>query len=163
MIMEQKPLKRNKHIIQLSKDHHFTLLFSWKIRQGLKLDVDTKRIKKYVQYFWQNDMQAHFREEEEILFAPVQDVKVQKAIDDHREIKELVDAVVQTPESEATPEQLSLLANTIDAHVRYEERELFPHLEKTLTTEQLENIGAQLSKEAALHDDFEDEFWIKKK
>lgn len=160
--MEQKPLKRNKHILQLSKDHHFTLLFCWKIRQGLKMGVEVERIQKYVQYFWQHDMKAHFREEEEILFVPVQDAHVQKAIDDHKQIKELVDAVLQAPEGEERSQQLSILADTVDAHVRYEERVLFPHLEQTLTQEQLEAIGKQLKQEQALPDDYKDAFWIKK-
>ena len=89
--MEKKPIKRNKHIVQLSKDHHFTLLFCWKIRTGVKLNVDMERIKKYVQYFWGNHIQPHFNEEETILFAPVKDAAVQKALDEHAEIKKQID------------------------------------------------------------------------
>lgn len=161
--MEQKPIKRNKHILQLSKDHHFTLLFSWKIRQGLKYGVDTGRIKKYVQYFWSHDMQSHFREEEEILFMPVKDDKVQKAIDDHKQIKAQIDKIFKPLSEEEASRQLLLLAAAVDDHVRYEERELFPHLEQTLTEAQLETIGEQLKKEPALQDTYEDEFWIKPK
>lgn len=161
--MEQQPIKRNKHILQLSKDHHFTLLFSWKIRQGLKHGVDTGRIKKYVQYFWSYDMQSHFREEEEILFMPVKDDKVQKAIDDHKQIKTQIDKILKPLSEEEASRQLLLLAAAVDDHVRYEERELFPHLEQTLTEAQLETIGEQLKKEPALQDTYEDEFWIKPK
>jgi hypothetical protein len=160
---EAKPIKRSKHILQLSKDHHFTLLFSWKIRQGLKYGADTERIRKYVQYFWQRDMQDHFREEEEILFAAVKDAKVQKALDDHSQIKEQVEHVLKASSVEDATKQLSLLADTVDAHVRYEERELFPHLERMLTEAQLENIGTQLKDEQALKDEYADEFWIKSK
>lgn len=161
--MEAKPIKRNKHILQLSKDHHFTLLFSWKIRQGLKLGADAGRIKKYVQYFWQRDMQKHFKEGEEILFAPVKDAKVQKAIDDHRKIKEQIDNLQVSVADTETSQQLAALADTVDAHVRYEERELFPHLEKILTEAQLEAIGTQLKEEPVLQDEYADEFWLKSK
>jgi iron-sulfur cluster repair protein YtfE (RIC family) len=161
--MEQKPLKRNKHMLQLSKDHHFTLLFCWKLRQGLKIGVEVERIQNYVKHFWLHDMQAHFRDEEDILFASVQDVKVQKAIEDHKQIKEQVDAVLQAANSIETSKQLSILADTVDAHVRYEERVLFPHLEQILTTEQLEFIGKQLKQEQALPDDYKDTFWINEK
>ena len=160
--MENKPIKRNKHILSLSKDHHFTLLFAWKIRQGLKYGADAARVKKYVQYFWQRDMQKHFREEEEILFAPVKDAKVQKAIEDHRRIKDQVD-LLSTLTGEKATKQLTLLADTVDAHVRYEERELFPHLEKVLTEAQLETIGADLAKAPVLQDEYEDQFWVKSK
>ena len=66
--MELQPIRRNKHILELSRDHHFTLLFCWKIRQGLKMQIAPERLKNYVNYFWGEHMQPHFREEEEILF-----------------------------------------------------------------------------------------------
>lgn len=152
------PIKRSKHILQLSKDHHFTLLFCWKIRQGLKQHIDTERIKKYVQEFWEKDMQEHFREEENILFAPVNDDKVRKAIEDHQQIKQQV-KLIETLTGEAVAKLLSTLANQVDAHVRYEERELFPHLEATLTETQMEAIGGQLKKEPVYKDEYVDEFW----
>jgi hypothetical protein len=77
--MEQKPIQRNKHIKQLSKDHHYSLLFSWKIKQGIRRGVKIERMNKYVQYFRENNMQLHFREEEDILFAPLQDEKDTKS------------------------------------------------------------------------------------
>lgn len=161
--VKTQPIKRNKHILHLSKDHHFTLLFSWKIRQGLKNGVDPDRIKKYVDYFWQRDMQSHFREEEEILFAPLHDDKVKKALEEHRQIEQQVKAVLKESMASGMPEQLSVLADEVDEHVRYEERELFPHIEKTLTGRQLEQIGAQLENAPVLQDDYADEFWTKKK
>lgn len=161
--MRQSPIKRSKHIFKLSKDHHFTLLFSWKIRQGLKNGVETERIKKYVEYFWYHDMQSHFREEDEILFAPAKDDKVQKAMEDHHQIKEKIDSVLKTFDKEDLSRQLLSLADVVDAHVRYEERELFPHLEQTLTEPQLETIGKQLENQPVVHDIYEDEFWIKTK
>jgi hypothetical protein len=157
-----KPIRRSEHLLQLSKDHHFTLLFSWKIRQGLKYGVDAGRIKKYVQYFWEKDMLGHFREEEDILFAPVKDAEVEKAIEDHRQIKEQVELLEASTDEEAA-KLLSALADQVDAHVRYEERALFPHLERVLTEKQLEAIGALLKKKPVLHDEYADEFWLKGK
>lgn len=155
-----KPIKRSKHILPLSKDHHFTLLFSWKIRQGLKFGVDDQRIKAYVQYFWQENMQGHFCEEEEILFALVEDAKVKKAIEDHKQIKGQIE-LLKTETGKLASKRLTTLADTVDAHVRYEERELFPHLEKVLTETQLTTIGALLKEEPALRDEYADEFWLK--
>src|SRR6478735_3174460 len=105
--MEKQPLKRNKYIIQLSKDHHFTLLFCWKIRAGLKLNVETGRIKNYVQYFWQTHMQPHFNEEETILFVSVKDAFVKKAINEHADIKQQVNAIITSPHIQ--PLQLKIL------------------------------------------------------
>ena len=161
--MGQKPIKRNPHIVKLSKDHHFTLLFCWKIRNGLKFEADPSRIKKYIQYFWEQHMQPHFREEETILFAPVKDEPVQKALKEHADIAQQINEL--NVEEHVSPDRLSKLADMVDNHVRYEERELFPHMEKILTEEQLETIGKQISAQhdSDLKDDFADEFWVKKK
>lgn len=162
-MQEKKPIKRNEHIVKLSKDHHFTLLFCWKIRNGLKFGVEPSRIINYVNYFWQHLMQPHFSEEETVLFAPVQDAAVQRALNEHAQIAEQIRALTADENNEAT--QLSTLADTVDNHVRYEERELFPHLENVLTDEQLNAIGKQLDAQhdPALKDDFTDEFWLKNK
>ncbi|MEJ7736947.1 MAG: hemerythrin domain-containing protein [Chitinophagaceae bacterium] len=160
--MEKKPIKRNKHIVKLSKDHHFTLLFCWKIRNGLKFEAVPERIVKYVKYFWQYHMQPHFAEEETILFSPIRSAEVQKALDEHAQIAEQIKALDAAGDNAAN--QLLILADTVDNHVRYEERELFPHLEKVLTDEQLESIGKQIEEQhdPVLKDDFADEFWMKK-
>ena len=153
------PIKRNDNLVALSKDHHSTLLFCWKIRAGLKLKVDTARMKRYVHYFWQAHMQPHFYEEETILFVPVQDAAVQKALDEHSEIKEQIGTIIAT--ENVQPLQLEMLANAVDDHVRYEERELFPHLENMLSEEQLKEIGNKLetAANAVCTDQFTDEFW----
>jgi hypothetical protein len=46
--------------------------------------------------------------------------------------------------------------------LRYEERELFPHLEDVLSYEQLEWIGKKLKDDHTLEmkDEYTDEFWI---
>ena len=137
--MNKKPIKRNENILKLSKENHFSLLFCWKIRAGLKLNVETGRIKNYVQYFWQMHMQPHFNEEETILFVPVEDAFVQKAINEHADIKQQVNAIITS--THIQPLQLKVLADTIDNHVRYEERELFPHLEKVLTKTMINNYA----------------------
>jgi hemerythrin-like domain-containing protein len=160
--MENKPIKRNEHIVRLLKDHHATLLFCWKIGMGLKHEVDVDRMLPYVQYFWQQHMQPHFLEEETILFAPVKDDMVQRALIEHLQILEKIEALNNTEDD--TKIELAAVANLIDEHIRFEERELFPHLEQVLTNEQLTLIGKELNeKHGKQKDDFADEFWALKK
>jgi hemerythrin-like domain-containing protein len=56
---------------------------------------------------------------------------------------------------------LEKIADMVDAHVRYEERELFPHLERKLSKEQLENIGNLILKyhPSSFQDQYQDPFW----
>jgi hemerythrin-like domain-containing protein len=158
--MTAKPIKRNNNIVILSKDHHSGLLFCWKIRQGLKHEVAMERIIKYTQYFWSNHLAIHFREEEIILFPSLKDRLVQKAIGDHEQIKHQFDELREMSGNGAK-EALLRLADLIDDHIRFEERELFPHFEKMLSEEQLEAIGKKLDEHPSpLTDDYEDLFWV---
>jgi hemerythrin-like domain-containing protein len=157
--MKEKPIKRNKNIVKLSQDHHASLLFCWKLRQGVKFNAPFETMKKYVRYFWDHHFSFHFKEEEEFLFAPVLDEQVQKALDDHQKIKIFIEQINETG-AEDKQDLLLELADLVDAHVRYEERTLFPHLEKVLSEEQLKNIGEQIS-DIPVKDEFPDQFWIR--
>ncbi len=159
--MEKKPIKRNENIVKLSKDHHASLLFCWKIRQGIKQHAAAERIIKYVQYFWEHHFSSHFNEEEEFLFSSFKDEKVLKAIDDHQKIKTFIKGI-NSHVAENQEDVFLTLANLVDDHVRYEERILFPHLGNKLSEEQLIKIGHQISPKP-LTDNYEDTFWIKNK
>ncbi len=150
-------MKRNENIVKLSRDHHASLLFCWKIRQGLKHHIDLDRMINYVKYFWTQHFGPHFGEEEAFLFAPLKDEKVQKAIDDHKKIRGFIE-VLNVSHLQDRGENLLKLADMVDEHVRYEERILFPHLESALSDEQLTQIGTQISDEPLL-DTYQDAFW----
>lgn len=152
-------MKRNPNIILLSRDHHFSLLFCWKIRQGISKNVDPKRIRPYVQYFWKEHLAEHFREEETVLMYGLNDPLCMRALEEHGRIASLVADIGES--GGAIADDYRDLANLVDDHIRFEERELFPFLEETLSTERLAAIGAELSR---LHDGqqadaYEDVFW----
>lgn len=157
--MLRKPIKRSEHIRKLSRDHHFSLLFCWKIRKGLKTEVAPERIRLYVEYFWEHHLQPHFREEERILFAPFDDRQIQRAVKEHKQIQEVIEDLGGYSKLNEK-KLLTEIADMVDEHVRYEERELFPYLEQKLNKEQLETIGRELQKNhLSLQDDYTDIFW----
>lgn len=157
--MESKPLERNEKIVKLSRDHHAGLLFCWKIRQGVKFHVEKNRMIRYIKYFWDNHFSTHFREEEEFLFPPVKNDEVQRAIDDHQKIKICIDKI-GVAGIEKEEDVLLELADTVDDHIRFEERVLFPHLQEKLSDEELQKIGEQIINPPFV-DNFEDQFWVK--
>lgn len=157
--MESNPIKRNENIAKLSRDHHASLMFCWKLRQGIKKNVSTERMIRYIQYFERQHFIPHFAEEEQILFSPLKDEMVHKAIGEHGVILRLVNEISFSGK-ENQQEEIGRLADLVDAHVRYEERVLFPHLEKSLSEEQLQEIGKKMSDEA-IKDHYEDDFWAK--
>jgi hemerythrin-like domain-containing protein len=160
MADEMKPIKRSEQLAPLSREHHEGLLFVWKLKQGLKNGTDIKTIAEYVQWFWEGHLQEHFREEEEILarYLPADDALVHRMIDEHQSIE----ALVHINENIADDALLEQLANELNDHIRFEEREFFPHAEKTISVEALNAIYEQLSKEPAQCGAWPNEFWLKK-
>jgi|SRR6185369_10132286 hemerythrin-like domain-containing protein len=158
--MIRKPIKRNEHIRKLSQEHHFCLLFCWKVRQGVKKEIAPDRIWRYVQYFWHGHLRPHFKSEEKILFAPLRDNQVERAIREHKQIDQFI-SEMERQSAFIGRKSLAELATMVDAHVRYEEGQLFPHLERNLTTQQLEKIGELIQKSTPviLQDQYADQFW----
>ncbi len=156
-----KPIKRSKQLTPLSKDHHDGLLFAWKIKQGLKNGADIKLIAKYVQWFWKNHLQEHFREEEQILapHLPEDNELLKQMIDEHHGIE----SMVHIHENIADEILLLNLAQAIDEHIRFEERQLFPYAEKAIPEKELNLIYDQLSKVPVQCKTWEREFWVKSK
>lgn len=153
-------MKRHDSIVALSREHHFGLLFCWKIRQGTKKQVSAARMRPYIKYFWQQHLEQHFAEEENLLFSLVNDDLTEQAIIEHKHIKQLVEAIVHA--ADVSSDELNTLANTVDDHIRFEERKLFPHIEQQLSDKELAELGLRLQQLHATpeKDDYVDEFWL---
>ena len=161
MSKEIKPIKRSKQLTPLSKDHHDGLLFAFKIKQGLKIGADIKLIAEYVQWFWTNHLEEHFREEEQILapHLPADNELLKQMFDEHQNIEAMVHINENIPDGAL----LQSLAQAIDDHIRFEERVLFPYAEKAIPEKELNLIYEQLPNEKAQCEKWGREFWVKKK
>lgn len=147
------PIKRHKSIVPLSKDHHLALLLSWKIRTGFKKNIDPKRIKTYSNWFWKNHVQEHFEIEEKYVFPILgnEHPLIKKALAEHHRLKKLFES-----ENEIN-NNLSLIEEELEDHVRFEERILFSEIQKVATEEELKNI--EIHHQNNFCDDWKDEFW----
>lgn len=155
-----KPIKRSKELVPLSKEHHEGLLAVWKIRQGLRNGTDHKNISRFIQWFWENDLQEHFKKEEGILsiHMPEGNELVQQMFQDHEEIEALVNI-----NSMVTDEDIFIqIADQLYNHIRFEERILFPFAEKVIPAGEMEEIYKALLV-TRQKSKWEDEFWLMKK
>jgi hemerythrin-like domain-containing protein len=126
----------------------------------LKNNLQPERIYEYLRYFWDQNLQQHFREEEKKLFAPIKDRQVQRAINEHKNIRRQIEVFANNSGKDDMRKSLARIADMMDDHVRYEERTLFSHLQRELKKEQLKNIGEQIQKQySPLIDEWEDQFW----
>src|SRR5690606_6698271 len=130
------PIKRNEALKPLSRDHHHGLLLCWKIRQGVKLNVEPERIKKYLDWFWMSYLKPHFEIEEQYVFPVLgnENELVKKALAEHRRLKRLFENVDDLQKS------ISLIEEELEKHIRFEERVLFNEIQSVAKSEQLLEI-----------------------
>jgi hemerythrin-like domain-containing protein len=159
MANEIKPIKRSKELAPLSREHHEGLLLGWKIKQGLKNGTDHKLIAQYIGWFWQYELRAHFEKEEQVLavYLPPHNEWVAKMFADHEKIEALFQI------NELIPDKANFLqiADTLNDHIRFEERILFAYAEKLLTQKEMKTIYEELIK-SEQHAKWEQEFWLNK-
>lgn len=164
------PIKRNKNLVWLSRDHHEGLLIVWKIRQGIRLQVNDSEILNFILHEYCHSLQPHFLQEEKWLFTSLSKkdewrVEVEKQ---HAEIRKMV-AVIRCSfkTREQVLQNLKVLcekfASQLEKHIRFEERILFPYIEKIVTEEKLTEIGDELTKAHHLKMPvaWTSEFWVK--
>lgn len=151
--MDRKPIKRHKSLQPLSREHHFGLLLCWKIRTGLKRNIEPLRIKKYTDWFWKTHLIFHFEAEEKYIFSilPHGDTMVKRAITEHRKLRRLFENENEVEKS------LHAIEEELEKHIRFEERILFNEVQKIATEEQLQLIDEHHKHEFS--DDWDDAFW----
>jgi hemerythrin-like domain-containing protein len=158
---EIKPIKRSPQLAPLSREHHDGLLFAWKIKQGIENKTPLDVMRKFSLWYWRHHIKPHFFQEEKILlpYLPANDKMAIRLQEEHDQIRELILGL----DDEADKRTLVILTDLLNAHIRFEERELFVHLEKILSPEQLETIFTQLEKHPVHCDqEWNEEFWVKK-
>ena len=156
---ENAPIKRHKALVSFSKEHHFGLLLIWKIRQGFSYSIKADRIARYIIYFFNTDLRAHFQDEETILFPnlPSNDMLRSRAEAEHRDLHELIVEISKNMDDEIL---IRKFADMLERHIRFEERVLFNHLQDHISPDVLEEV----SKRSANDPDAEwsDPFWVVK-
>ena len=159
--MDPKPIKRTSQLLPVSREHHFGLLFCWKIRQGIKKSIAVERMLKYLRFFFDGHLKEHFADEERLLFTDRDDTLVQSAISQHTALRREIESLLDSADT-VKPEQLGRLADELDEHIRFEERTLFPHLEQVLSRGHLDEIGEKLHdhNRNVFIDVYPDEFWL---
>jgi hemerythrin-like domain-containing protein len=103
--------------------------------------------------FWDEDTSLHFREEEEVLLAVYAHCggdlgagPIQEMLADHARLRGLVLTLIDEDRlGKASVDTLREIGERLEAHIRLEERRVFPLMETTLPEECLEEIGARIA------------------
>jgi hemerythrin-like domain-containing protein len=153
-------MKRHPSLHPLSQHHHFALIQALEMRRATVAPAEKRsaavqrQAEKFVR-FWSKTGQTHFREEEEVLLPAYarntrldRDAEVMRVLADHAEIRAAVQDFEQhlAAKIPVEAEAMARLAKLLHDHVRLEENELFPRIEKALGEENLNAMARGLTR-----------------
>ena len=132
-------MQRSEALAPLSRDHHQALETALRLRRATDETVDAALAR--LNAFWVGVGRRHFEIEEELLLPVLSDERwtamAERVRAEHADIRARAAALEHEPAVEAARE----LGERLNAHVRFEERELFAHLEAALDATELERLG----------------------
>lgn len=163
MTISVKPIKRSKALVRFSQEHHYNLLLVWKVKEGLRHNIDLSRISDYIIYFYDEDLLIHFKNEEADLFAILKEDHplLIRAIEEHQQLCEIVEKIRI---DKYNLDLIKKFSELLEKHIRFEERLLFNYLESKYSEMEVIKIGEKYKgKPIDVSDDWEDKFWITKK
>lgn len=135
--------RRHDSLIPLSREHQYALMLCLRIRRGLiehDTDADWLQMKAgNAVRFFEGELVTHFRAEEESLFPAMRDLSgasqiIDELLAEHEQMRRLIDQLRKT-ELISLALTLKEFADTLEAHIRKEERELFPIYEQHASAE----------------------------
>lgn len=154
-----KPIKRNEALVKYSREHNFGLQLCQKIKEGMKNNIEPKRISAYALFFFDKDLNRHFQDEEMFLFPKLErdDPMLKRALQEHQEIYYLINRIRSDIQN---LQLLNELSNSLEEHIRFEERVLFNFLQDKLTDAELMDLAEKNSeKENDVSQEWNDKFW----
>lgn len=139
-------MKRTKYLQPLSHDHHHGLQAAAYLRRELARGTSHDILASFVADLWTRQLAGHFDAEERLLLPLMKTTAARESarrmVDDHKLIRRIIDRIAA--EEDSRVDNLSRLSEVLAAHIRFEERELFPALEATTPEAVLQEIADRL-------------------
>jgi hemerythrin superfamily protein len=140
---------RHETLIPLTHDHHHALAQARRLldAEGMADQTDRRNLTNDFVNFYFGRAVRHFHEEEELFFAPLVDNPeardlVLRAVADHLRLHALVRGVKrQSVIGDADQRRLSEISRLLTEHVRFEEKELYPMIERLLPEAELQELA----------------------
>jgi hemerythrin-like domain-containing protein len=159
----QTLMPRHSAFVPLSHDHHHTLVLALRLKKGGPTTHKDRWPSDFVGHakaaleMFEKEIAPHFQKEEEVLFqslppAVSQDSEYQTLVavlkEHHAQIRHLFGSVSKSISNlsiECLEKELEKLGELLDKHIRLEERQLFPLLERLLSAQELQEIELRLA------------------
>ncbi|HLW39472.1 MAG TPA: hypothetical protein VKX31_03710 [Brumimicrobium sp.] len=147
--------KRHEALNSFSREYHYCLSFSWKVRKGLSNHVSFERIKTYCDWFFANYLNRLIQDEEKFLLLHLDEESslVRKIRAEHRRFRRLF------TETEDLEKALHYIEEELDRSARFKEKELFAIIEEEIPSETLDKV-VSLRPEVLFIENTKDKFWL---
>lgn len=137
-------MKRSDALAPLSRDHHEALFVARGLRRAGE-ETAAEAVARFREYFERRGDQ-HFDVEERVLLPVLEQLTdgpglAARVLEEHGRLRALAS---ETAAGEPSLPALHHLGEALDAHVRFEERELFPVVETELDPDELRRLGERL-------------------
>jgi iron-sulfur cluster repair protein YtfE (RIC family) len=142
-------MKRRAELQPLSHDHYNGLVVADRVKNGIARGGDQGEIRQYVLHFWRTALANHFQVEEDVLLPvlanPAGRPLAERLREEHAELTLIIGQLVM--EEGSAGDLLSRFHEQLRQHIRFEERTLFPHIERHAPPASIEEIGRQLERD----------------
>jgi hypothetical protein len=138
-------VKRHPALAALSRDHHHALVLARRLRRAHESDAED--VARAFLTHWEDEERLHFRIEEEVLlpayamYGDVEHAAVVRTLLDHVLIRRDVQRLAHDPALAL----LHDLGERLASHVKLEENDLFPLVERTIPEPELSALGDRLA------------------
>ncbi|HHE54617.1 MAG TPA: hemerythrin domain-containing protein [Caldithrix abyssi] len=141
-------MKRSYALETLSWEHHNGLVLSFRLERGLQLGVEINELKKYLLHVWQSALRFHFQVEENYLFIEACKEELQddfnRMCSEHQEFYSIIKSLKYCEDEKKIDQLINNFYQKIKDHIRFEEREFFPKVEKALSKIDARQLGQKL-------------------
>lgn len=138
-------MNRELRLRGLSSDHHRSLVLVRHIRDTLSQGGSESDLCAHVAGHYDAELEPHFRAEEELLLPELTSESTralaERTLSEHRLLRSQIAAGVS-----GRLDALRALADTLEAHVRFEERELYPACEVAVPEKVLDQVALLVPK-----------------
>lgn len=135
-------MQRDPRLRDLSSDHHQGLVLARTIRRAFDRGVATAHLVEEVRRRYETALRQHFEIEEAVLLPALESggfvELVQRTLRDHQTLRSHLEAAER-----GDLDRLRSFGILLQAHIRFEEHELFPTCEAHLEPAVLETVAAR--------------------
>lgn len=139
------PIERHEALAPLSRDHYAGLVQAQHLKKAADAD-DVARRKAIAEFVdaWDTEMADHFADEERLLADLATAGDRERLLHEHQQLGKLVEQARELRhQTDPAADVVRQIGETLERHIRWEERELFVRLQEQLSEEELADLGRQ--------------------